>query len=173
MGERENRMKKGRLFIVAVCVVSLAGCATIISGGRQTLNFSSNPAGAKVRIVDSYSNADVYTGVTPLAISLERGNGYFRSAAYRVEISKAGYATRTIQINSTINGWFFGNIFLGAVIGLIVDPITGAMWTLNPQYVSEDLQRSAYSGKEGNFHIVLRESIPDELFEKLHLVACN
>lgn len=33
-----------------------------------------------------------------------------------------------------MNGWYIGNLLFGGIIGLlIVDPATGAMWTLIPR----------------------------------------
>jgi hypothetical protein len=35
-----------------------------------------------------------------------------------------------------LNKWYFGNILLGGVIGmLVVDPLTGAMYSLDEDYV--------------------------------------
>ena len=48
-----------------------------------------------------------------------------------VEVSKEGFEKKTIQIESKTNGWYIGNLLFGSLIGfLIIDPLTGAMWTL-------------------------------------------
>jgi hypothetical protein len=36
--------------------------------------------------------------------------------------------------DSTVNGWYVGNVILGGMIDLlVVNPATGAMWTLTPK----------------------------------------
>ena len=53
---------------------------------------------------------------------------------YRLEMIADGYIPQNAEISSTLNGWYVGNIIFGGLIGLfIVDPLTGAMWTLDPK----------------------------------------
>ena len=41
-----------------------------------------------------------------------------------------------LKIDGAINGWYFGNIIFGGLIGMLaVDPATGAMYTLSPKEV--------------------------------------
>jgi len=45
-----------------------------------------------------------------------------------------------------VNGWYFGNILLGGLIGmLIVDPATGAMYRLDSDYINETLSTANVS----------------------------
>jgi hypothetical protein len=77
----------------------------------------------------------IQTGETPLTVTLDASNGFFRKAKYKVEASKNGYETSTTEISARVNGWYAGNILFGGVIGLlIVDPATGAMWKLDETY---------------------------------------
>jgi len=70
-----------------------------------------------------------------MTVTLDTSNGFFSKAKYQVEASKAGYETSTTQISAGVNGWYFGNILFGGLIGmLIVDPATGAMWKLEDVY---------------------------------------
>ena len=82
------------------------------------------------------------TGSTPASVSLKRGDGYFRPASYAVDFKKPGYKTKRLDIVPGFNGWYIGNlIFGGAILGmLIVDPITGAMYTLNPNSITAELE---------------------------------
>ncbi|AXO88710.1 hypothetical protein DZC75_12155 [Pseudomonas parafulva] len=53
---------------------------------------------------------------------------------------REGFADHRVELDSTISGWYWGNILLGGVIGmLIVDPLTGAMYKL-PQDVTVELE---------------------------------
>lgn len=41
-----------------------------------------------------------------------------------------------------MNGWYFGNLLLGGVIGmLIVDPATGAMYRIETDLINETLKK--------------------------------
>jgi hypothetical protein len=43
-------------------------------------------------------------------------------------------------LDSTLSGWYFGNILIGGLIGLlIVDPLTGAMYDLEPENIEQSL----------------------------------
>lgn len=45
-----------------------------------------------------------------------------------------------VPVNYKLNGWYFGNLLLGGVIGmLIVDPATGSMWKLDTPPLSVTL----------------------------------
>ncbi len=60
-----------------------------------------------------------------------RGEGKVKS--YKIKFSKAGYGDQVVVVRGKLDGWYFGNILFGGLIGmLIVDPITGKMWKLSP-----------------------------------------
>lgn len=70
-----------------------------------------------------------------MTVTLETSNGFFTKARYLVEASKPGHETSKTEISAGINGWYFGNLLFGGLIGmLIVDPATGAMWKLEDVY---------------------------------------
>jgi hypothetical protein len=120
-----------------------SGCASIIKGGgAQAISIRSNPSEASVKIFDFKTGNALSTGTTPFIATLEKSHGFFSGAKYRVVIEKQGFATREVIVDSNANGWYIGgNLVFGGLIGwLIVDPATGAMWTLDPDQVSVDLQ---------------------------------
>jgi hypothetical protein len=121
-------------------VLSLCSCASIVDGGRRKVHIDSNPTGAQVTIYDRH-DFEVEAHTTPFVVRLERGSGYFRGEKYRLVFELAGYQKAEVTIKSDLNGWYFGNILFGGLIGfVIVDPLTGAMWTLKPKTVFEDLE---------------------------------
>ena len=80
------------------------------------------------------------TGQTPMRVDLKSSDGYFSRAEYYVELVKAGYKPITVPVTFKIEGWYFANILLGGLIGMvIVDPATGAMWKLPADYLKVDL----------------------------------
>lgn len=69
-----------------------------------------------------------------------RGAGYFSPHAYKARISKPGYQTRTVDIQPGMNPWYFANILIGGVVGMIiVDPLTGAMYKFYPDDIEAPL----------------------------------
>jgi hypothetical protein len=134
-------MKKGFLLngFIAVVLMICCGCASIVDGGRRKVTINSNPPGATVTVINE-AGQSVETATTPAVVKLERGNGYFRAHQYTVKFDMAGYYPTEVEINSALNGWFFGNLGFGGAIGfLIVDPLTGSMWTLTPQHIDWNL----------------------------------
>ena len=77
----------------------------------------STPINAVVKI-----NQQNY-GKTPTRINLDRG---LKTAS--VEIKLDGFETEVIELKRSINGWTWGNILLGGIIGVVVDASNGAMY---------------------------------------------
>ncbi len=127
--------------LLALGVMLLVSCASIIKGGGQSVTVRSNPPDADVKVMDIRSGAVVGSGKSPLSLKLDRGAGFFKGGKYKVAVEKAGYAPREILIDSSANGWYIaGNLVFGGLIGwLIVDPATGAMWSLDPDDAMIDL----------------------------------
>jgi hypothetical protein len=152
-----------------ILAISLLGCASIVDGGRKTVNIRSQPSGAKATVFDK-KGSEVATAQTPALFPLKRSGGYFATAKYRIVIEKQGYKTAEVEIKSTINGWYFGNVIFGGLIGLlIVDPATGAMWTLSPKEVDKVLEAesAAVFRDKGGLVIMLRQDMPKELVGSL------
>jgi hypothetical protein len=172
---KETMMKKFGIFSVVLPLLCIS-CASIMSGSTQSININTEPTQARVTIYDG-SNAKVWDSTTPATVQLKRGNGYFTGALYRVEISKPGFQSQVLQLSSSLNtGWYLlGNFFLGGLIGwLIVDPITGAMWTVRPEDINAQLNRvSSYNKYDNSLSIVLREDIPDGVFDSLPKLRLN
>jgi len=134
-------MKK--LLFLLLAMVILSGCASIVAGGHRDINIKSTPTEAAVSIQDRESKQIVHKGQTPLIVPLSTRGGYFKSKQYDVTLSKEGYATKAINIDSFLSGWYAGNVILWPVAiigGLIVDPLTGAMWSLTPKNIDAILE---------------------------------
>ena len=134
-------MKKRLILLLAM--VMLSGCASIVAGGHRDINIKSTPTDAAVSIQDRESKQIVHKGQTPFVVPLSTKGGYFKSKQYDVTISKDGYVTQTINIDSFLSGWYAGNVILWPVAvigGLIIDPLTGAMWSLTPKNIDAILE---------------------------------
>lgn len=111
----------------------LSSCASIVHGSVQTIDFTSQPKGARI-IIDGNEY-----GITPSAIPLKR-NGRFKGEIntkkeYAVKIEMDGYLPYEIKIKREMDAWFLGNIIFGGIIGIIIDAGTGAMYKLTPDQI--------------------------------------
>jgi hypothetical protein len=130
-----------QMFVMATmgACAALAGCATIVHGGPRPISVGSSPSGAKVSIYDR-SNALVQTNTTPFVAQLNTKYGYFKGQTYRLVFELPEHANAEVKLNSSLSGWYFGNLIFGGLIGmLIVDPLTGAMYNLTPEKIEQPL----------------------------------
>ena len=102
-------MKLLKLFFL-VCIALMFSCASIVKGGSQKIFVVSSPSESDIKVKDQHGN-NIISAVSPATLSLPRGDGYFGSASYSVEISKTGYGTQYITLTGGMNGWYIaGNI---------------------------------------------------------------
>ena len=88
--------------------------------------------------------------------------GHFKGKNYTVVFKKEGYKDHEMAIKRGPDGWFiFGNLLFGGLVGwLIVDPITGAMWTL-PKEITSTLDSSAESQlDQASFTVATIDDVP-------------
>jgi len=169
----------GKILLLTVISVTLAGCASIIGGKLQTISIRSNPTDAKLLVYDVRKGNEIINAKTPYTATLERGAGYFKKAKYRVVIEKEGHTSKEILIEGRPNGWYIGgNLLFGGLIGwFIVDPLTGAMWTLEPKDVQADLTKkvSLLQQKEGLMIVLTSKlhELPESLKDKMKPVNCQ
>ena len=127
--------------IASACTV-LSGCATIVHSGPRPITVDSTPPGARVSIYDR-SNTLVMTNTTPFVAQLGTKFGYFKAQTYRLVFELPQYNSVEVQLDSSVSGWYFANLAFGGLIGmLIVDPLTGAMFNLEPEKVEQNLSGS-------------------------------
>lgn len=108
----------------------LNACATIISGETDKVAFSAIPENSTF-LIKNEAGKSVHEGKTPATVVLDRENGYFDGQTYQVEFSAPDYNSQIQTLDTSMNGWYLGNIIFGGLIGLLaVDPATGAMWDL-------------------------------------------
>ena len=135
---------KSRLLALFVIPILFTGCASIVDGGPKTVRINSNPEGAKVTIFNK-SGEEVTVKTTPATVSLKRSRGFAQDEDYKLVFEKEGYYRHEIHVKSTLNGWYWGNIFVGGLIGCLVDMGTGACFTVSPSEVNYNLVSSSTS----------------------------
>ncbi len=153
--------------VLTICVAVFlitTGCASLVSRSSYPVAITSDPDRADF-IINNAAGETIHEGVTPATITLKSGDGYMSGADYTVVMAKPGYAVHTAEIKRGIDGWYIaGNLFIGGVIGwLIVDPITGAMWTL-PKEISVTLEpvTGSLDGPD-EIHLTSLEDVPHDL----------
>lgn len=119
----------------AAMVVSLSGCASIVSKSSWPVTIQSTPTGARC-VVTNNKGVAIHSGETPMMVTVESGSGFFSKARYSISCNKDGFDAGHSDLSAHMNGWYWGNIVFGGVIGLlIVDPATGAMWKMDDTFM--------------------------------------
>ena len=121
------------LLLLSVSCIFFSGCATIFNQNSY-LSVATMPSNATV-IIRGMDSGEKSSLQSPCTLQLSQ------KSDYQVQISLAGYQSETIVIRRGIRGWFWGNILLGGVIGMIVDYNTGAMYEHTPINLNIDLTK--------------------------------
>jgi hypothetical protein len=115
--------------LAAVALSLTAGCATVTKGSSQPITLHTDPDGATCDIVrEAKTVASV--GATPGQATVDKAWG-----AIDVKCRKSGYQSTEVKVDSEVQGWTFGNILLGGLIGFAVDAASGAMRQY-PQFIT-------------------------------------
>lgn len=154
-----------RLIAIALSGViffASTGCASIISKSSYPIHINSTPNEAHI-VITNKKGVEVFSGTTPATTKLRSGSGYFGKAQYYVKFEKPGFQSKTVPVEFKIDGWYFGNLLLGGIVGmLIVDPLTGAMYKLDTEFLNETLAPAAIAMEKSNMEIYSLSQIPDE-----------
>ncbi len=140
-------------------VFLISGCASIVSGGDQSVAVSSDPSGASVKVHDSAAMI-VYESSTPATVMLKKRREYVQESNYRVVIAK--------QVLSSGRCCSPAARMRAGTWWLIVDPMRGAMWTLAPDMVGLTLSSGVSARAESTpIRVVLLQDVSDELRKRL------
>ena len=165
-----NKMYLKMTAIMMASVFLFSSCASIVSKSTYPLSINSSPSNAKVSITDK-KGKEIYLGNTPATVKLKAGAGFFSKAEYQVKFSSPGYDDKIVPITFKLDGWYFGNILIGGLLGmLIIDPATGAMWKIETEFLNETLSKSTASIAP-EMKIMNINEIPENW--KNHLVRVN
>ncbi|MFU2047305.1 hypothetical protein ACLSZY_06460 [Avibacterium volantium] len=145
--------------------LGLTGCATIVSKSTYPVSIQSVPEGANFTITNREGKI-VSQGITPQVVKLKSGSGYFKPEKYLITFDKKGFTKETIEIQATLDGWYWGNFAIGGPLGLLViDPITGAMYRL-PENVVATLNK----GKGRALTVIDIRTLSEEQRNKLQKI---
>ena len=161
-------MKK-LILMLFICTL-FSGCASIVSDSHYDLAINSDPMGASF-VVFNKAGKEVIAGSTPATVELPASAGYFKNETYTIRLNKPGYDERTYYLSSSLDGWYWGNLLLGGIVGmLVVDPATGAMYKL-PESVDITLEKNSASSEDVSLSITTIDSLNAEQVSRLQLVT--
>jgi hypothetical protein len=141
-------MKKTIISCSLALTLLFSSCATIISGSKQNVKFASNPSSASIFI------DEVEVGKTPFEIKLAR------KSEHSVLIKLDGYQTYQTNLTKEFNAWYLGNILIGGLIGLIIDPITGAIYNLSPNEINAQMNKgTVFNSSKRDIYIAVALNI--------------
>lgn len=143
-----------RLAMLGLLGFLTASCASMMTGPTQVITFQSSPEDVVVTInrrvavpVDWTKQTQGYRaqpaitetewtfesralGKTPLILPMDR------EEHQTVTFSKEGYKPVTMNLSTTLNPWFWGNLAFGGAFGSTTDGMTGSMYEYSPsQYL--------------------------------------
>ena len=136
----------------------VTGCASIVSGTQQTVKIASSPEAAKVKIekLTLQQNIVEFEGKTPTTAKLSR------KGSYLVTVSLEGYQKAEIPIESGgMNGWVWGNVLFGGLVGIMIDVSNGAANNLKPDEIQVTLVAGQAAQQGGEMYAVLHTAGPD------------
>ena len=115
-------MRKVFAFISMVVMTTLfSSCATIVSGGDPSITINSSSVFEPVTITTEKQS---YPNVTlPAVVQVKRK----KLDGQRIRIEAENYKFEDIVLRKTVNGWAFGNILLGGLIGWSIDLMTNCV----------------------------------------------
>jgi len=117
--------QKSYKLLTVVCgtliLLNLQGCATVTKGSSQPLTISTKPQGAACNLNRDDETIAV-VNPTPGTITIEKDKDDIT-----ISCKKDGYMEAINSLSSKVQGWTFGNILLGGLIGFAIDAGSGAM----------------------------------------------
>jgi uncharacterized protein YceK len=154
-------VKKISCTLILGTILLVTGCASIVSGTTQPISFNSTPAGATVLV----NGADM--GKTPVTLQLKRNQNY------AVGINLDGYKPETMDIKRGLNGWVWGNIIFGGLIGVVIDAASGSMYKLTPDQFTAAMGRDLSMDAEEGGMVIAFTMTPDASWEKIGQLELN
>ena len=110
-------MKKKTMMtaVMAACMATLfSSCATIVSGTAATVQIDGTFT-EPMKIVTTYQTYEDV--VLPAEVKVDRKH----LGGQHIKITSPNYTYEDIILNRKVNGWAFGNILIGGLIGWGID----------------------------------------------------
>lgn len=115
------------LLSLTLCLVLASGCASIVSDNQSTTYIQTEPEEARCEL---HGQDFVRVLNTPTSVSLPS-----EAAPLTVACTAPGYKNTVQTLDTKGDGWVWGNIIFGGVIGAVVDAGRGAGQKFPPQFM--------------------------------------
>ena len=169
IGDWKMMSKLWRQIASMLIVSGLAfGCASIMKGTRQDLSVTSSPSDATVEIRRGSAAGEgerVFAGATPATAELSRKHEYV------VTVSMDGYRTAKIPVTKDgIQPWWWGNIALLSLLGIVIDYVDGAMYRLEPATIHVSMETAAIDGAgDGDLCAIVLHQLEDGRIRRIRV----
>ena len=140
-------MKKIKILSFILLAFMVVSCSSIINGTSDKVSVTTDP-NANV-IIKSTDGLEFYNGSAPVEVKLPK------KKEYTVSIKLDGYKEEQVVITKSLEGWYWGNICCGGLVGLVIDAVDGAMWKLEPNKINITM-KVASNGKVKETYALLR-----------------
>ena len=124
---------KIKILIFLLILPISQNCATSQQGTEQDVRFTSIPSGASVKTSHGFS-----CSITPCNIKLPRNK------SFEATISKPGFTTESVRVNSVPSGagavGALGSALIGGVLATGYDVYKGGVYELSPNEVRVKMQ---------------------------------
>lgn len=153
--QKQLRNRTLPTYLSILLVIFITGCASIFSGTKQEVTFTSTPDGALVTIQGKPM------GRTPLTILTAKEKK--RTAV----IEKEGYRSATIDLTNEVDPLFYVNILgfpVGMIFSSITDAASGAIYKYAPDKWHVTLQPLEQSKIEFPTRIAERDKVKSYIF---------
>jgi hypothetical protein len=133
-----------RLVAAIAASMSLSACASIVSDNTSTTYLDTDPEKARCELHGQDFKRVVET---PNSISLPA-----KAAPLTISCSADGYKTASGNLDTEMDGWIFGNLIFGGIVGVVVDVARGAgqkfppkmTVVLEPERFADTTRRDAF-----------------------------
>ena len=100
--------------VVATATIQLSSCATIVAGGAPKITINGDVPEPVTIETEEAAYIDV---MLPTVVKAKRHH----IDGQRIQITSENYKFDDIVLTKTVNGWAFGNILIGGLIGWGID----------------------------------------------------
>ena len=108
--------------IILLTSAALSGCASIIKGGSQDIDITTNNGQSVNATI--FTKSGIQETNIPQTIAVQKDS---QDITITVKEGRCNRESVTIA-KSHIQPWFWGNMITGGILGSATDSLTGAMW---------------------------------------------
>lgn len=106
--------------VVAILITSMTSCATIVAGGSPRITIDGDTKEPVTIITEKQTYPNV---LLPYTVQVNRHH----IDGQRIQIQSENASYRDVVLEKKVNGWTWGNILFGGLIGWGIDLITNCV----------------------------------------------